>query len=215
MNMRRTGYMSALTTHNDEQFQLDGALCSGPRGEGLLMVSAVVEEYMNSERKVLQGVLNEFGERGERHDEVMAKFEAGMREELEEFLQKAEKPLNQLTFDDVREFLRKRYELTGDRSVTLDMIDKIRKDGIGERLDEQFRSAESELRKEKEGSSEERKTEIDKVMEEISKEFENEKRSLHKTDLAKELEFEEYSRSLISFSRGIDDKVNALISNES
>jgi hypothetical protein len=209
----RVRIMNNLNTNSTPEL-LENVLL-GASGVGVSGPSNLLHEFKISQRDVLDGVLNEFSDKEiaeQRREEFVKRFESGILDEFRDLLKDSDTPLDKLTLDEVREFLKKRFELTEgkSRSVTLDLIDEIRKEGLGERLEVKLLSVRKDFQEEKKGSSSERNSQLDELMETISADFEGQKRDLGKIDLADESRYKGISQELLDFFRNVDDKIGRL-----
>jgi hypothetical protein len=169
---------------------------------------------------LLKNALNEFSEREipkERRDELTNELEKnigeGLKGLLEQFSTEADKHLNQLTADDFKEFLIKRYQL-GSRTVTSDLIDQLRKEGLSERIEEKLESVKAELAADKKDRGPE-KSEIigafEQSLNEDNKEIQKVMASIDERYLANETEFKECNGLVLSLFKHLDDKLDSTV----
>lgn len=143
----------------------------------------------------------------ERREAFIAKFNAVIKEQLGGILENTE----QLSPEAVKEFLMKRFRETGQRSVTIDLIDEIRKEGFGERLEEKLRSVNTDLEEEESGNPD-RRDAIKEFQSLITIDFEQEKSKLGDLDLADEDQLKAYNREQLEFFKDVDNRVNQFLS---
>ncbi len=201
--------MSLLDVRVIEETSLDMFFPSGSVPVDSPAVSDLVKTYQDSQRSVLEGVLNEFSETEipvQRREDLLSKFASSIETEiteeaLEEFLKETDRSPEQLSLEDLKEFLIKRYQATGSRTITSELIDEIRREGLHERLDDKFRTVVEALETEKDGSQE-NTAKIDALVESFREDLEEQKEKLTTAYLSDEKQAKEiYSEQLRFFER--------------
>lgn len=176
-------------------------------------VSALLNDYIASETEILEKVINEFGETclsNERREAFRVKFSAGIEDQLNEFLGQAEIPVEKLSIEDIKEFLKRRFNETRQRSVTIDLIDEIRTEGLGEQVEEKFRSVETDLEEEAINNPDKGDA-FNGFKTSINTYFEREKSKLSRLDLADEEQLKAYKREQLEFFEDVDTRVNQFL----
>ncbi len=195
--------MNQLTFKIPELNQLDTTFSGGAATVGLPgWATGWAEGHEQSERAGLERALNEFsyGELSlEQRERYINDFESNIRIEqkalLEQFLNDDSQQMRKLTEEDFKEFLINRLQM-GYRTVTADLIDGLRREGLNERIEEQLKSVKAELADERDEreQSQEKSEEIAAFERSLAENLEKVKVTIAAVDLADDLKFKDCTR---------------------
>ena len=213
--------MNQLTFKIPDLNQLDTTFSNGAATVRLPGWATVwAEGYEQSDRAGLERALNEFSYRElspEQREGYINDFESNIRIEqktlLEQFLNDDSQQIRNLTEEDFKEFLINRLQM-GYRTVTADLINGLRREGLNERIEEQLKSVKAELaderdERDKREQSQEKSEEIAAFERSLEENLEKVKATIAAADLADDRQFKDCTREVLSlFTRlneGLDE----------